>query len=147
MGKNKNKRVEPAAVAGQLVRVVNTREGSIVVVPYGGLVLPPGVSLHEREVFENLSAATLQALEDFEAEGVLRFGEDPKPEPEAAPAKPEPKQVPEGFQPLPADDGLALKAIEAETSSAVLAFWFDRAVDRAAVSDAIMARAAQLDSK
>ena len=137
MGKASNK-------PGELVRVRNTREGSISVMPYGGLELPPGVSLHEPEVFKALPKHVQAALQDFVAEGVLRFGPDPVAEPEpAAPAAP--AQLPPTFQPLPGDDTLALVAIEAEKSHAVLAAWFDRTSDRPAVSDAILARLSTLD--
>lgn len=127
-----------------LVRVRNTREGSISVLPYGGLELPPGVSLHKPEVFKALSKHVQAALQDFVAEGVLRFGPDPEPEPEPA-APPAPAPLPPTFQPLPADEALALVAIEAETSHAVLSAWFDRTSDRPAVSDAILARLSMLD--
>ncbi len=131
----------------ELVRVRNTREGSISVMPYGGLELPPGVSYHKPEVFKALPVAVQGALKDFMAEGVLRFGPDPEPEPvaETAPAAPAP--LPNGFQPLPSDDALALQAVAQETSSAVLDAWFQRTEGRPEVSDAILKRSTELDSK
>lgn len=127
-----------------LVRVRNTREGSISVMPYGGLELPPGVSLHEPEVFKALPKHVQAALQDFVSDGVLVFGPDPVAEPELV-AVPAPAQLPPTFQPLPSDEALALRAVEAETSHAVLSAWFDRTSDRPAVSDAILARLSKLD--
>jgi hypothetical protein len=128
----------------ELLRVRNTREGSISVMPYGGLELPPGVSLHEPAVFKSLPGPVLDALKDFVAEGVLVFGADPEPEPEPAAAPVEVK-LPDNFQALPSDDALALVAVAAETSSAVLDAWFQRTEGRPEVSDAILKRSTELD--
>jgi hypothetical protein len=125
-----------AEAAAETVRVRNTREGSIALGNYTGLEIPPGVSRMPVAVLDGLPDGTKLALKDMVAEGWLVFGEEPEPASEPAPLAP--AATPEGFQPLPTDYELALKAIEAETSEAVLNAWFESAKDSPAVSEALL---------
>jgi hypothetical protein len=128
----------------ELVRVRNTREGGVTLGGWHGFEIPPGVSHVEASALEALPDGTKTDLRELVKDGILVFGADPVVEAEpAAPAAP--AQLPDTFQPLPGDDALALVAIEAESSHAVLSAWFDRTSDRPAVSDAILARLSKLD--
>lgn len=128
-----------------LVRVRNTRAGSIHLLGYGAFELPSGVSEHPISKFQALSRHVRDHITDLELEGYLVFGEEP--EPEAPPEAERTPVLPEGFQPLPGDDGLAVETIKRETSSATLDAWFNLEAHRAAVSDAIFARLTELGSK
>lgn len=140
MGKKQVKEDAP-----ETMRVHNRREGAISLGNWTGLEFPPGVSFHSMSVLEGLPKGTKDSLKGLVEDGVLHFGPEPEPEPEPS-AAPAPAELPPTFQPLPADEALALLAIETESSHAVLSAWFDRTTDRPAVSDAILARLSKLDN-
>lgn len=130
--------------APELVRVRNSREGSISLGNWTGLEFPPGVSFHAMSALEALPQGTKDSIKGLVADGLLHFGPEPEAEPELV-AQPVKAALPPTFQPLPTDEALALRAVDSETSHAVLSAWFDRTSDRPAVSDAILARLSKLD--
>lgn len=132
------------AQAVDFVIVRNTRAGSIHLMPHGAFELTSGLNSIESARFEALSPHVHDSIEDMVKEGWLKFGPEPEPDAEIEIVE---VKLPEGFQPLPGDDSLALAAIRVQTDSAVLDAWFKLEEHRAPVSDALLARLQELEAK
>lgn len=144
-----NSLIQPQKVAAKIpagfVKVTNNRKGEILL-PCEPRALPPGVSYHDQDLFDEMSDKfphAVEALRAHMADGDLQFeaADVAPPQEKAAPFVPppmaddKPAQVPA----LSEDPAAALAQIAAETSSSVLSEWFESRPS-ADISDAILAR-------
>jgi hypothetical protein len=128
------------------VKVTNLRKGEILL-PCAPKELPPGVSYHDQDLFNEMADNFPHAVASLQAhmsDGDLRFeaADVAPPQEKPAPFVPAPmsdeKQAPK-VSALANDPAGAFAQIEAETDAAVLAEWFESRPS-VEISDAILAR-------